>query len=287
MRWFGLGSLLVVAACTADNPDFDQDVGPTPMQGTEGDEGSSSSSPSSGLVTTDSAGSTSPAGTSGDSVDPGSSGEASEGTGNFDVPGNTCAQNEDASFKIDVRVSGEEPMDPDCTPFDLFGSVSVLPDGSGLQISDCGGKCDCAEPVVMYTVHFGEAGVVPEVFGGCRRVFVWADDGDGAMACEWAGFSIEMMGGPPLVVGSNRLEVELPAFDSPQYAEGEECGERGCDDGTPHPGSYALEIDGTLVWPDDEPAEVTLGEGQYLFDNRMSHVRGDCREMVSWRAEAR
>jgi hypothetical protein len=279
--------LLVVAACTADNPEFDRDVGPTPMQGTDGDGGSSSTSPSSGLVTTDSAGSTSPAGTSGDSVDPGSSGEASEGTSGSDLPGNGCAQNEDAGFKIMVRVSGQDPMEPDCTPFDLFGSVSVHPDGGGLQIADCEGSCECEEPVVLYTIHFGDAGVVPDTFGGCRRVFVWADDGGGAMPCEWTGFSIEPMGGPPLVVGSNRLEVDLPSFESPQLVEGEECGEQGCEDGIPHPGSYALSIDGTPVWPDDEPLEVTLSEGQYAFDNRMSHIREDCFPMVSWRAEAR
>src|SRR5688572_17585740 len=160
------------------------------MQGTEGGEGSSSTSTSSGLVTTDSAGSTSPGGTSSDSVDPGSSGEVSGGTGTFDLPGNACSGDDDATFKIEVRVSGQDPMTPDCTPFDLLGIVSVHQDGGGLQITDCGGQCECAEPLAMYTIHFGEEGVVPDTFGGCRRVVVWADDGDGTIACEWAGFSI-------------------------------------------------------------------------------------------------
>ena len=257
------------------------------MQGTDGDEGTSSTSPSSGLVTTDSAGSTSPNGTSSDTDDPGTSGEASSGSVVSDVPDDACGGDEDKSFEIEVRVTGQDPTDPDCTPFDLVGAVSVHADGGGLQITDCGGTCECSEPIAMYTIHFGEAGAVPDTFGGCRRVLVWADDSDGATVCEWAGFSIEQVDGPPLVVGSNRLVAGVGRFESPQLAEGEECGERGCDDGVPHPGRYALAIDGTIVWPDDEPVEVNLGEGQYMFDNRMSLIKSDCVERVSWRAEAR
>jgi hypothetical protein len=155
-----------------------------------------------------------------------------------------------------------------------------------LQIADCGGECPCAMAVSLFDVGFGEEGAVPDVYGGCRRVVVWSVEGD--LGCEWAGFSIEPEEGPPFVVGSNRLIAGLSALtEGPSFGDGYECGLRGCDDGVPHPGHYALAIDGVEVWPDDPLTEVMLGDAPYLFDNRMSYVTETCEQKVSWWAQIR
>ena len=125
-----------------------------------------------------------------------------------------------------------------------------------------------------------------DVYGGCRRVRLWAvPDAAAVLGCSaWSGFSLEPIDGAPFVIGANTLEVEFLDV-AVQLGEGEECGEQGCEDGIAHPGQYALAIDGVQVWPDDEPASVTLDGMPYSFDTRMAHVTEACETYASWRSE--
>ncbi len=283
--------LAALASCTSDNPEFDGEAGPVPMRGTDdGDSGVSGTSPSSGLVTTDSASvgeSSSGASTSDDEVgsSEGPQEESGESTG---APWTECSFDK-APFDIEVANHNGELVEPRCTPLDLVGVVTVRADGSGLDVAVCDGACNCAEPGEIVSVAFGETGVVSDIYGGCRRVRVWATPDPFAVACDpWSGFSLEPVDGAPYVIGSNDLAVELPSLDAfVQLGTGEECSERDCGGGTGKPGKYALAVDGVEVWPEDEPANVTFDGIAYRLDNRSAHVTEECAVRVSWRAELR
>jgi hypothetical protein len=288
-------TLMLVAACSRENPDFDA----TKAAGEAGSGGSATGSDArpgtdDGAPTSKSTGD--PDGTSGATLaDAGDAtvGPATSETGVADSVGSdadtgspTCATPAPASVGIHVFDTAGQPIPGSCdSPLQLSPGPLAVTD-TGITLTPCG-SCVCPrdpDPLTIELARDVDIPVLPE----CGTAFVWAEPVGANAVCEWVGVAVTTAGqSAPVFVASDSRTVPAAVANGATVglAPVEECPSRSCED----TGSKALVFfDGDITM--DEPPKVLqvafAAAIEYLVDNRMSYVDDDCFEHVAWTATA-
>ncbi|MCA9709317.1 MAG: hypothetical protein KDK70_25970 [Myxococcales bacterium] len=245
-------SIIVGAACSRSNPDYDD-----PRSS-----GTSSQSSDDGTGTT--------TGTDGED--------------------RVCELHPDRDIRITLR-RGELLVEPDCSapgPLWLGSGGSIFPPPDRIIHTDCSdamGACICNG--TEYTIDFEGTVSVPASLPTCGPIALWTTMRP--EGCEWGGVMVQGADSViPQFVASRTLDIPVPplslAFD---LVPDEICDDRGC---APAPGRYHLDVLGDIVPVEGSPHPVSielptvLEVLPYRVDNRMSSIDEDCRTHVAWTA---